>query len=58
MMSAKLATTSLVKIKIFRNKGHDVIIIDYNVNNKILLRDLTYILVWLYDQSLVTLVSL
>ena len=45
MMSAKLATTSLVKIKIFRNKGHDVIIIDYNVNNKILSRDLTYILV-------------
>ena len=58
MMPAKLATTSLVKIKIFRNKGHDVIIIDYNVNNKILSRDLTYILVWLYDQSLVTLVSL
>ena len=58
MMSAKLATTSLVKIKIFRNKGHDVIIIDYNVNNKILSRDLTYILIWLYDQSLVTLVSL
>ena len=58
MMSAKLATTSLVKIKIFRNKGHDVIIIDYNVNNKILSRDSTYILVWLYDQSLVTLVSL
>ena len=58
MMSAKLATTSLVKIKIFRNKGHDVIIIGYNVNNKILSRDSTYILVWLYDQSLVTLVSL
>ena len=58
MMSAKLATTSLVKIKIFRNKGHDVIIIDCNVNNKILSRDLTYILEWLYDQSLVTLVSL
>ena len=58
MMSAKLATTSLVKIKIFRNKGHDVIIIDYNVNSKILPRDSTYILVWLYDQSLVTLVSL
>ena len=58
MMSAKLATTSLVKIKIFRNKGHDVIIIDYNVNSKILSRDSTYILVWLYDQSLVTLVSL
>ena len=57
-MSSKLATTNLVKIKLFRNKGHDVIIIDYNVNNKILSRDLTYILVWLYDQSLVTLVSL
>ena len=58
MMSAKLATTSLVKIKIFRNKGHGVIIIDYNVNNKILSRDSIYIPVWSYDQSLVTLVSL
>ena len=35
MMSAKLATLGLVKIKIFQNKGYDVIILDYDVTNKI-----------------------
>ena len=39
MMSAKFATPSLLKIKIFRNKGHDVIIPDYDVTNEILSRD-------------------
>ena len=39
MMSAKLATPDLLKIKIFRNKGYDVMIPDYDVTNKILLRD-------------------
>ena len=34
MMSAKLATPGLLKRKIFRNKGYDVIIIDYDVTNK------------------------
>ena len=36
MMSAKLATPGLLKIKIFRNKGYDIIILDYDVTNKIL----------------------
>ena len=39
MMSDKLATPGLLKIKIFRNKGYDVIIPDYNVTSKILSRD-------------------
>ena len=39
MMSAKLATPDLLKIKIFQNKGYDVMIPDYDVTNKILLRD-------------------
>ena len=43
MMSAKLATPGLLKIKIFQNKGYDVIIPDYDVTNKILSRDSNYI---------------
>ena len=43
MMSAKLATPGLLKIKIFWNKGYVVIIFDYYVTNKILLRDSNYI---------------
>ena len=43
MMSAKLVTPGLVKIRIFRNKGCDVIILDYDVTNKILSRDSNYI---------------
>ena len=39
MMSAKLATPCLLKIKIFRKKGYDVIIPDYDIVNKILSRD-------------------
>ena len=39
MMSAKLATQELLKIKIFWNKGCDVIILDNSVTNKILWRD-------------------
>ena len=42
-MSAKLATPGLLKIKIFRNKAYDVIILHYDVTNKILLRDSNYI---------------
>ena len=41
-MSAKLATPGLLKIKIFRNKGYNVIIPDYHVTNKILSRDSDY----------------
>ena len=44
MMPAKLATPGLVKISIIRNKGYDVIILDYDVSNKILSRDSNYIL--------------
>ena len=50
MISAKLATPGLLKIKIFRNKGYgaiipdyDVIIPDYDFINKIFLRDSNYI---------------
>ena len=35
MTSAKLATPGLLKIKILQNKGYDVIILDYEVTNKI-----------------------
>ena len=43
ILSAKLATPSLLKIKIFRNKGYDVIIPDYDATNKILSRDTNFI---------------
>ena len=43
MISAKLATPDLPKIKIFQSKGYDVIILDYDVTHKILLLDLNYI---------------
>ena len=33
MMSAKLATLDLLDIKVFRNKGYDVIISVYDVTN-------------------------
>ena len=36
MMSAKLATLGLFKIKLFRNKGYDVITSVHDVINKIL----------------------
>ena len=36
MMSAKLVSSGLLKIKIFENKGYDVKIPDYDVSNKIL----------------------
>ena len=44
IMSQKLATPGLLKIKIFRNKGYDVIIPDSDVTNKILSRDSKYII--------------
>ena len=43
MMSVKLATLRLLKIKVFRNKGYDVIISIHNVINKILLPDSSHI---------------
>ena len=33
MMSAKLATLDFLEIKVFRNKGYDVIISVYDVTN-------------------------
>ena len=38
IMSAKLATLDLLKMKVFWNKGYDVIIFIHRVTNKILLR--------------------
>ena len=43
MMSTKLVTPSLLKTKIFKNKGHDVIIVGCDVKREILLRDSNYI---------------
>ena len=39
MMSAKLATLGPLKIKVFWNKGYDVIIYVYEVTNQILSRE-------------------
>ena len=43
VMSAKVATLSLYKIKVFWNKGYDVIISVCNVTSKILSRNSNYI---------------
>ena len=43
MMSAKIATLDLLKIKVFWNKGYDVIIFVHDVINKILSRDSNHI---------------
>ena len=43
MMSAKMATPGLLKIKVFWNRGYDVIISVHDVTNKILSRDSNYI---------------
>ena len=39
MMSAKMATIGLLKIKVFLNKCYDVIISVHDVNNKMLSRE-------------------
>ena len=39
MMSAKMVTLGLLKLKVFYNKGYDVIIFVHDVTNKILSRD-------------------
>ena len=43
MMAAKMATLGVLKIKLFLNKGYDVIISVQDVINKILLRESNYI---------------
>ena len=45
MISAKLATLGLLKIKVFWNKDHDIIISVHGVTNKILSCDLDYIVI-------------
>ena len=42
-MPAKLATLGLLKIKVFPNKGCDIIISVYDVTSQILSRDSNYI---------------
>ena len=42
MMSAKMATPGLLKIKVFWNIGYDVILFVQDFTNKILLRDSNY----------------
>ena len=44
MISAKMATPGLLKIKIFWKQGYDIIISFYDVTNKFFLRDLNYII--------------
>ena len=39
MMSAKVAIPGLRKINIFKNKGSDVIIVEYDVINEVLSRE-------------------
>ena len=58
MMPAKLASPGLLTIKIFQNKGYDVIIPDYDVTNKILSRTSNYIVDVVMWQSLITIAFL
>ena len=51
MMSGKIATSGLLKIKVLWNKGYDVIVPVHDVTNKISLYDSNYV-------SLVTLAFL
>ena len=55
MMSAKMATVGLLKMKLFWNKGYDFIIYVHDITNKIISRDLNYIadvVIWLkFDNS-------
>ena len=44
MMSAKVAPTVLLKVKVFQNRCYDVIIFVHDVTNKILSRDSNYII--------------
>ena len=44
MMSAKMVTLGLLKINVFWNKGYDVIILVYDVTNKISSCDSNYVM--------------
>ena len=41
-MSAELVTPGLLEIKLFQNKGYDIIIFDYNVTKKMSSKDSNY----------------
>ena len=43
VMSRKLATPGLLKVKIFPNKGSDVTFLDFDTTSKFLSRDSNYI---------------
>ena len=43
MMSAKIATPGLLKVKVFWNNGSDIIISVHDVTKKFLSRDLNYV---------------
>ena len=58
MMSAKMATLGLLKIKIFWNKCYDVIICAYDVTNKSYHVNQIILQMWSCDQNLVSLVFL
>ena len=55
IMLAKLATLGFLKIKVFRNKGYDVITSLYDVINEIYHVTQILLQMWSCDQSLVTL---
>ena len=44
MMSAKMATSGLLKVRVFSKKGYDVIISVHDVTNKFLPCDSNYII--------------
>ena len=44
IMSAKISTPGLLKVRVFWNNGYDVIISVQDVNNKILSSDSNYII--------------
>ena len=55
MMSEKMAAAALLKIKVFWNKGYDVIYSVYDVTNKFFSHGSNYIIDVSCDQSLVIL---
>ena len=58
LISAKLATLGLLKIKVFRNKGYDAIISVHNFSHKTLSRTQIILQMWPFDQGVVTLAFL
>ena len=57
-MSLKMATSGLLKITVFLNKGYDVVISVDDVTKKVLSRDSNYIVDVFSDQSLLTIAFL